>query len=599
MMNANSLGEAIAQSCAAHAEKTALMYKSDGAYRSITYQELGLSASAVAIELLQQGVNPGDRIALISANRPEWAMVDIACLMIGAVPVPIYTSLSAAQVQYIIKDSGASILFAENERLAAKARDLKSSGDLKSLYLFERAESPPPDETHLQALLEQNKGKTSAHDDGVLKLRRNVERDQLATLIYTSGTTGLPKGVMLTHGNLLANMEGVMEILDVGPGDVMLSLLPLAHVFERLAGHFLPLCHGATVAYAQSPRTVAKELMEVKPTLMLAVPRFYEKMQARIEEAGAKGSIIKRKIFNWAIKTGRRASQRTRKPHTGLRYRLADRLVFSKLKERTGGRLRFFVSGGAALPAEVAKFFYAAGILIIEGYGLTEASPILNVNRPENFRFGTVGQPLPNVEIKIAEDGEILARGPNVMRGYLNLPKETKTSLSEDGFLRTGDLGRLEEDGFLTITGRKKEIMVTSSGRNIAPMPIENLLKSSPYIAEIMLIADGRPYVTALIVPDFERFEAEGIGEVNSSGSLDPADLVQSKQVLRLIEYEISRLSAGLAEYERIVRFTLMPREFSIEEGELTPTMKIKRDVLLEKFADLINEMYETKDTRR
>ena len=599
MMNANSLGEAIAQSCAAHAEKTALMYKSDGAYRSITYQELGLSASAVAIELLQQGVNPGDRIALISANRPEWAMVDIACLMIGAVPVPIYTSLSAAQVQYIIKDSGASILFAENERLAAKARDLKSSGDLKSLYLFERAESPPPDETHLQALLEQNKGKTSAHDDGVLKLRRNVERDQLATLIYTSGTTGLPKGVMLTHGNLLANMEGVMEILDVGPGDVMLSLLPLAHVFERLAGHFLPLCHGATVAYAQSPRTVAKELMEVKPTLMLAVPRFYEKMQARIEEAGAKGSIIKRKIFNWAIKTGRRASQRTRKPHTGLRYRLADRLVFSKLKERTGGRLRFFVSGGAALPAEVAKFFYAAGILIIEGYGLTEASPILNVNRPENFRFGTVGQPLPNVEIKIAADGEILAKGPNIMQGYLNLPKETRSTLPEDGFLRTGDLGRLEDDGFLTITGRKKEIMVTSSGRNIAPMPIENLLKSSPYIAEIMLVADGRPYVTALIVPDFERFEAEGIGEVNSSGSLDPADLVQSKQVLRLIEYEISRLSAGLAEYERIVRFTLMPREFSIEEGELTPTMKIKRDVLLEKFADLINEMYETKDTRR
>ena len=592
MMNANSLGAAIAQSCTAHAEKTALMYKSDGAYRSTSYRELGLSASVVANELLDQGINPGDRVALISANRPEWAMVDIACLTIGAVLVPIYTSLSSAQVQYIVQDSGASILFAENERLAAKARELKSSGELKSIYLFEHAESSPPDETHLQVLLEQKKGKTSADTDTVLELRRNVERDELATIIYTSGTTGLPKGVMLTHGNLLANMEGVMEILDIGPGDVMLSLLPLAHVFERLAGHFLPLSQGATVAYAQSPRTVAKDLMETRPTLMLAVPRFYEKMQARIEEAGAKGSIVKRKIFNWAVKTGKRSSQRSRKPHSGIRYSLADRLVFSKLKERTGGRLRFFVSGGAALPADVAKFFYAAGILIIEGYGLTESSPVLNVNRLDNFRFGTVGQVLPNVEIKIAADGEILAKGPNVMQGYLNLPKETRATFSEDGFLRTGDLGRLDEDGFLTITGRKKEIMVTSSGRNIAPTPIENLLKSSPYIAEVMLVADTHPYVTALIVPDFERLEAEGIGEVNSSGSLDPADLVQSKQVLRLIEFEINRLSAGLAEYERIVRFTLMPREFSIEDGELTPTLKVRREVVLEKYAQLIGKMY-------
>lgn len=588
----NSLIAAFMESSERFADKPALVHKVAGGYRSISYAALRRSALSLAGGLLRLNVKPGDRIALISANRPEWAIVDFACLSIGAVLVPIYTSLSSAQVEYIIKDSAASLLFAESERLANKARGLTSNGYLTGVWQFDVSESSANGIGNFTDFVAQTDQIDPSTIKSVKERQHYVERKDLATLIYTSGTTGLPKGVMLTHGNLLSNMEAILEILDIGPQDTMLSLLPLAHVFERLAGHFVPLCHGATVAYSQSPRTVAKELTEVKPTVMIAVPRFYEKMQARIEEAGQKCSPIRREIFSWAMRTGRRAVERSHKSNFDLRYRLANRLVFSKLKQRTGGRLRFFVSGGAALSAEVAKFFHAAGILILEGYGLTEASPVLTVNRPEKFRFGTVGHPLPNVEICIAQDGEILARGPNVMQGYLNLPKETRSTLKSDGFLQTGDIGRFDQDGFLLITGRKKEIMVTSNGRNIAPAPIENLLKASPYIAEAMLVADARPYVTALIVPDFERLAAEGIGQTDSSDPTNPASLIQSRQVQRLIEYEIARLSGGLAEYECIRRFTLMPREFSVEEGELTPTLKVRREIVLEKYADLIGRMY-------
>jgi long-chain acyl-CoA synthetase len=542
----------------------------------------------VAAEMLRRGIKKGDRVALLSANRPEWAIVDFACLIVGAVLVPIYPSLSAAQVQYIIGDASARLLFAENQRQAEKASELKARGELEEIWTFDENDSGI---ANFPNLLDRALKTLETDRREVKKISDSITGEDLATLIYTSGTTGLPKGVMLTHGNLLSNREGALEILDIGAHDVMLSLLPLAHVFERLAGHFVPLIGGATVAYAESPLTVAKNITEVKPTLMIAVPRFYEKMMRRILEAMKKSPPLKRTFFNWALKTGRKASDRGKTE--GWKLRLADKMVFSKLKERVGGRLRFFISGGAALPPDVGRFFEAAGITIIEGYGLTEASPVLSVNRLENYRFGTVGHPLPNVEIKIAEDGEILARGPNVMKGYLNLPGDTKAALDDDGFLHTGDLGRLDDDGFLIITGRKKEIMVTSSGRNIAPTPIENLLKASPYIAEIMLIADNRPFVTALIVPDFDHLESEGIGASEADG--DREKLVQSRQVKRIFEYEINRLSAGLSEYERVGKFALLPKEFSIEEGELTPTLKLKREVILEKYLELIEEMYRRK----
>ncbi len=582
----SSLGAALRQSAEKHADKTALLHKTGGTYQPVTYREFAERAFALAAEMLHRGMKKGDCAALLSANRPEWAIVDFACLSIGVVLVPIYPSLSAAQVQYIIGDASARWLFAENPRQAEKASDLKTRGELEEIYTFDTGDSGFGD---FQNLLDRSLKNGEANRREVAKITDTITREDLATLIYTSGTTGLPKGVMLTHGNLLANYEGILGILDIGSNDVMLSLLPLAHVLERLAGHFFPLISGAAVAYAESPLTVAKNLTEVKPTLMIAVPRFYEKMMQRIQDAMKKTPPLRRAIFNWAMKTGKKASARGRSE--GWKLRLADRLVFSKLKERVGGRLRFFVSGGAALPAEVGEFFASAGIVIIEGYGLTEASPVLSVNRIDNYRFGTVGHPLPNVEIKIADDGEILARGPNVMKGYLNLPGDTKAALDEDGFLHTGDLGRFDEDGFLIINGRKKEIMVTSSGRNIAPTPIENLLKASPYIAEIMLIADNRPFVTALIVPDFDHLESEGIGMTEADG--DREKLVRSRQVRRIFEYEINRLSAGLSQYERVGKFILLPKEFSIEEGELTPTLKLKREVIIEKYADLIADMYQ------
>jgi long-chain acyl-CoA synthetase len=590
MNQPNSLCAALTESCERNADKIALMRKLEGSYQGITYREFQDSAFALASKFLEMNVQKGDRIAVLSANRPEWAIVDFACLSAGAVLTPIYNSLSASQVHYILRDSGARMLFAENDAQAAKAAELKAKGELENIWVFDEAKEATVVATSFLQYIEEAKKNPDAGKSEVKQRIASITRDDLATLIYTSGTTGLPKGAMLTHGNLLSNREGAMQICHINPDDVLLSLLPLAHVFERLAGHFAPLITGATIAYAESPLTVAMNLTEVKPTMMLAVPRFYEKMQARILDAIKKGSPLKRRIFKWALKTGRKATKKNPQDPGGFKYNLADKLVFSKLRERTGGRLRLFVSGGAALPAEVGEFFQSAGMKVLEGYGLTESSPIICVNHPDDIKFGTVGKPIPNVEVKIGEDGEILAKGPNIMQGYLNLPGDTKAAIDEDGWLHTGDLGNFDDEGRLVITGRKKEIMVTSSGRNIAPTPIENTLKSSAYISEIMVIGDGRQYVTALIIPEFEQLEAEGLGAEN--GAKDREALIKTKQVRQLIEFEIERLSAGFSEYEQIVKFTLLPHEFSIEEGELTPTMKIKRKAVLEKYADIVDAMY-------
>ncbi len=590
MNRPDSLGAALTESCERHKDKVALMHKVDGSYRSITYAEFSESAFALAAELMELGIQKGNCLSVLSANRPEWAIVDFACQLIGAVLVPIYPSLSAAQAQYILKDSGAMMLFAENEQQAQKAADLRGENISSRIFVFDAGKGNNTSFESFSAFLAEAKRHDGDNRAKVMEQLKSIKRDDLATLIYTSGTTGLPKGVMLTQENLLSNIKGAAAIFEVTTEDRILSLLPLSHVFERTVGHFLILINGATVAYAESPLTVAANLLEVHPTLMLAVPRFYEKMKARILDSVKKGSPLKRTIFKWAINTGKKTAKKGAAAKHNFRHRMADKLVFTKLKERTGGKLKFFISGGAALPTTVGEFFQAAGITILEGYGLTESSPILTVNKLDDVCFGTVGYPLPDVEIKIADDGEILARGPNIMQGYFNLPGDTKSTLNEDGFLNTGDIGRLDEAGRLLITGRKKEIMITSNGRNIAPTPIENTMKSSPYIAEIMLIGDAKPYLTALIVPELELLKAEGIGQKDDQ--FIPEEAVKDPQLIRLMEYEISRLSAGLSGYEHIIKFTLLPREFSIEEGELTPTMKVRRTEVIMKYADVINSMY-------
>lgn len=589
MIPTNSIGAALANSCETFATKTALMHKTDGQYRRISYRSLRDSVIMLAGELLRMGVKSGDRVALISDSRPEWPYIDFAALSIGAVLVPIYTSLSAPQVQYILKDSGAKILFAQNEAQAAKAIELKSKGDLESIWVFDAAESGSLGDGNFRELAEIGSQMSPVIKSRVQEHMKQIDRKDLATIIYTSGTTGQPKGVMLTHGNLLSNMEGVLEVLKIKPSDTFLSLLPLAHVFERLGGHYLPLCSGSTVAYAESPATVARNLLEIKPTVMLAVPRLYEMMRTRILDAVSKSPKLRQKMFYWALAVGQQSLRAGsyRKPALILKRSVADRLVYTKLRARTGGRIRIMVSGGAALSPEVGEFFRAVGVPLIEGYGLTETSPVLCANPLEDVRIGTVGPPLPGVDIRIDPEGEILAKGPNVMQGYYHLPKDTKAAFNKKGFFKTGDIGHFDERGYLVITGRKKEILVTSKGKNIAPAPIENHLKTSQYINEIMIIGDDHHYLTAVVIPNRELFTEEGIWKDE-----EREVAIENPLIVDKIRLEIRELSADLEDFEQIKKFTVLSREFSIESEELTPTLKVRRDIVMEHYHDLIEGMY-------
>jgi len=419
------------------------------------------------------------------------------------------------------------------------------------------------------------------------------------TLIYTSGTTGQQKGVMLSHRNIVSNLESTYQVFRISEEDVFLSFLPLSHVFERMAGYYMPMHAGACVCYAQDMTTVGEDLPDARPTVMISVPRLFEKIHARIIEKAEKGPRLKLKIFHWALGVGRRVAQcRTEHRLPGFllerRFHLADKLVFGKIRERTGGRLRFAVSGGAPLRKDLCEFFLSVGLLVIEGYGLTESSPVLSANTPDDFRFGTVGRPYPGVDLRIAPDGEILARGENVMLGYYNRPGETEETLAE-GWLHTGDIGHFDEDGFLVITDRKKNLIVTSGGKNIAPQPIENLLASSPLIEQVMLVGERRNFVSALIVPSFDLLRDE-LGLSDESPPPTTEEIANRPEVSRLIDAEIQRLSRDLAQYERVRKFSLLGSEFSIESGELTPSLKVRRPFVLDKYRELIEGMYLTSD---
>lgn len=589
MISSNSLGAALLNSSQQHAERTALLYKIDNWYQSISYQELRHFAFRLAGYLLEIGVKPGDRVAIISCNRPEWAVVDFACLLIGAVLVPIYPSLSVSQVQYMIADSGARLVFAERDKQARKVSDLLSARKIQKVMVLE------PSETYhsIQILARPGVSRTAHFDSEIIKVCDNIQRKDLATIIYTSGTTGAPKGVMLTHGNLLANAESVLQVIPVSQDDRVLSILPLAHILERLGGQYAPLLQGASIAYAESAATIARNIIEVKPTFMVAVPRLFEMMHNRILKTVERGPNWKRSLFYWSLGT---VSQRNSgKKKLGLmptmRRFIANQLVFKKIRVSTGGRIRFFISGGAALNQNVAKFFETVGLPILEGYGLTETSPVLCVNPPEDNRYGTVGRPLPGVQIRITPDGEILAKGDNIMQGYYKLPGETKKAFDKNGFFKTGDLGHFDERGFLVISGRKKDIIVTSKGKNVAPVSIENLLKSSPYISEAMVIGDERPFLSAMIVPNLEQLQEKGI-KIDQSND-QSAEIIENSEVINLLRAEIRRLSAELADFEQIKKFFLLGRELSIENEELTPSLKIRREVLAKQFAKQIDSMYE------
>ena len=577
-----------------YGSKTALSHKVDKKYQDISYATLAERIKDFCLGLTELGLQKGDRVALLSENRPEWAITDLATLASGGVTVPMFSTLTSAQVEYIVRDSGAKILCVSGERQLQKIKDWDANvpTNLQHIVIFDDLQDDSVRTFDQVCELGQQ---VENGDQVYQQASEAVEPDDLASIIYTSGTTGDPKGAMLTHSNFMSNAQAATGIVSITPDDVFLSFLPLSHVFERMGGHYLPLSGGATIAYAESLFTIRQDMQEVRPTIMMSVPRLYEGMHERIIRSVKEGSSTKQKIFHWSVGVGAKVSQaiqRKRKPNPilSLKASIANKLVFQKLKAVTGGRLRFFVSGGAPLSKAIAEFFHAAGILILEGYGLTETSPVISVNQPDRWKFGTVGPIVPGVEVKIAEDGEILSRGPHIMQGYFNKPSDTAEAIDADGWFHTGDIGEIDEEGFLTITDRKKNILILSNGKNVAPQPIENQLKQSPYISEIMLLGDQRSTVSALIVPSLDA-----IKEYAKEQQLEAEDvpaLLQTQEIQRLIRGEINQYSSDLADFERVRMFTLMAEEFSEKSGEMTPTLKLKRSVVMENHKAAIDQMY-------
>ena len=571
-----------------YGDKPALAHKPrGGTYMDISYIELGESVDAFSKGLNALGVEKDDRVAILSENRPEWAITDFGSLKTGAVTVPMFSTLTAAQVGYILNDSGAKVICVSTEKQLEKCLSIRGEvPTLEQIIIFDSIEGETPEGvTEFEAVCELT-GETTDN---------TTSEDAIATIIYTSGTTGNPKGVMLTHANFIFNLEACKSLINVSETDVLLSFLPLSHVFERLGGHYVPLFSGAKIAYAESTFTVAQNMQEVAPTVMLSVPRLYETMHDRILRAVQEGSSLKQKIFHWGVSVGSSVSsaiQQGKKPSAilQLQQNIADKLVFAKLKAATGGRLRFFVSGGAALPQAIAEFFHAAGILILEGYGLTETSPVISMNYPDKWKFGTVGAPVPGVEVQIAEDGEILTRGPHVMKGYFNNEAATAEVIDGEGWFHTGDIGIIDVDGFVKITDRKKNIIVLSNGKNVAPQPIESELVQSPFISQIMVVGSERKNLAALIVPNFDALKTWA-----AENSIDTGDLsamLQTREVQQHIQSEIRNRLTDFADFEQVRRFVLLEKEFSQEADEMTPTLKLKRNVIVERYSDAIEGMY-------
>jgi long-chain acyl-CoA synthetase len=577
-----------------HGSKAALSHKVDKKYQDISYTTLAEQIKHFCLGLTELGLQKGDRVALLSENRPEWAITDLATLAGGGVTVPMFSTLTSAQVEYIVRDSGAKILCVSSERQLQKIKDWDANvpTNLQHIVIFDDLQDDSVRTFDQVCELGQQ---VENGDQAYQQASDAVEPDDLASIIYTSGTTGDPKGAMLTHSNFMSNVQAATGVVTITPDDIFLSFLPLSHVFERMGGHYLPLSSGATIAYAESLFTIRQDMQDVRPTIMMSVPRLYEGMHERILRSVKEGSPTKQKIFHWSVGVGSKVSQAIQQkkkpsPILSLKASVANKLVFEKLKAVTGGRLRFFVSGGAPLSKAIAEFFHAAGILILEGYGLTETSPVICVNRPNQWKFGTVGPMIPGIEMKIAEDGEILSRGPHIMQGYFNKPSDTAEAIDPDGWFHTGDIGEVDEEGFLTITDRKKNILVLSNGKNVAPQPIENQLKQSPYISEIMLLGDQRSTVSALIVPSFDELK-EFAAEQQLEAEDIPA-LLQTQEVQRLIRSEINQYSADFADFERVRRFTLVAEEFSEKSEEMTPTLKLKRSVVMENHKAAIDQMY-------
>ncbi len=580
----------------------ALAYRSAGSYRGISHVELQARVERIALALSARGLKPGDRVAFLCENRPEWAILDYACAISGIISVPVYHTLNAEQVGEVLRHSGAKLVFCQNLDQLDKINTVwKLLPDLDIALLLEGAPVRTSERTCMR-------WKELTAEGEALEERRSEVREwarqrtpnDVLTLIYTSGTTGAPKGAMLTHGNLVANILSGLEAIPLNQGEICLSLLPLSHIFERMGGHFTMLHAGVRIYYAEHLNMLAQNLQEVQPHILLAVPRAFEKIYARIVENVSAGGFAKRLAFKWARTVGFRVAPklyRGQRPtgYLGVIYALADRLVFSKIRERTGGRLGLTISGGAALEPRLLEFFWAAGIPILEGYGLTETSPILTLNRRGEVAPGSVGRPLMEEWngrpfLKLSGLGEILCQGPNVMLGYWKDDEATQEAFTADGYFRTGDVGCLDDEGRLHITDRMKEILVTSGGKNVAPQPIENQLRRDRYIEQAVLLGDGRNFISALLVPNLILLRRWA--DRRKLQYFSDSELVNLPQVRTLIASRVERVNARLAPFEQIKQFRLLDRELTPEAGFLTPSLKVKRRVIHEAFASLIGSIY-------
>ena len=574
-----------------HHLPAAQLYHAGDGWRPISHKELLDNVQRLADALLGLGIQRGERVALLSENRPEWALADFAMLCVGVLNVPVYPTLPSNQISFILNDAGVRAVFVSTPEQLGKLRECrKSVPPLENIIVFDDVTGLQDGEQTLQSLLESQRAAANSSLKQFRERAALTKPDDVATIIYTSGTTGQPKGVMLTHNNLYSNVLA-QDWMKPEPGEpfVTVSFLPLSHVFQRMVDYCL-FHLGCTIAYSTIDNA-ADALHEVRPTVAVAVPRVYEKLYARILTAsGAKRRIVlwaRQAALDWAdvVLAGKRPSL-----HLRMKHRIADRLVFSKVRERIGGRLRFFVSGGAPLAIPIAKFFYGAGILILEGYGLTETSPVIAVNTPQHFRMGTVGQAVAGTEICIASDGEILARGPQIMKGYFNHPEATAEVIDPDGWFHTGDIGDIDADGFLRITDRKKDLIVTAGGKNIAPQPIQNAVKESRFIADAVMIGDTRPYPILLVVPAFDVLERWAASQqIRASGH---EELAANSAVKAMLEAEVQHRLTGFAHYELPKKILVLPREFDLAAGEITPKLSVRRHVVEKSFHDAIEALY-------
>lgn len=586
-------------SAARYSSKPALMEKKGAIYRAVTYQEMKERVEQVAGYLLSRGLEAQDRVALLSENRPEWPITDMGIISAGLVNVPIYPTLTALQIRHILNDSGARAIFvskpAQLQKIVAIHHECKH---LKWVVVMDPPETLPEmkgiEVVSLHQVLTEGESLLAQSRTLLEQRLQQAHENHLVSIVYTSGTTGDPKGVMLTHRNFASNARAAQQALGFDSSQISLSFLPLSHVLERVVNYVMQYC-GATIAYAESIDTIAQNLQEVRPSVFVAVPRIFEKIYTRIIQNIENEKPLKKKIFYWALEVGKQAAVyisqgKPLPPSLAWKHKLADKLVFAKIREKTGGRLKFAVSGGAPLMRELAEFFFAVGIHIYEGYGLTETSPVICFNRPGAVKFGYVGQVIEDVEVKIAPDGEILARGPNITPGYFNQPEATREVIDEEGWFHTGDIGELDEDGFLKITDRKKEIIVMSNGKNVAPQPIENVLKTSPYIEQAVMLGNNQKYMAALIYPNLDLLDQYAREHQLSIGSR--RELLQNPQIYDFLEREIHRMMADFARYEQIKKFALIEEELTQDNGFLTPTLKYKRRLIHEHFKDVIAGLF-------